>query len=71
MKELLITGIRNQNKEGVTLVFNQKCSMNSGIKSKEWWVSWDKIGGSLFPDDYCEESGVKDRDEIRVMGNAD
>lgn len=51
MNKPLINGFKNVSAEGVTLCFPRKiCMRDGGIASQEWWVSWDKIGSSLFPE---------------------
>lgn len=63
MEDLLIVSYK-ADKEGVTLEFNKKVSLNGGISCKEIWVSWDKIGQALFPDKY---SNITDVAELRKM----
>jgi len=65
MEGVIITGFRNPNKEGITLVFNKKFSMNCGLESKEWWVSWDKIGEALCGDGYCNASIKSELEKVR------
>ena len=46
--EAKIISYSNVNKEGVTLQFNQKVSINGHLKTDEWRVSWDKISNALL-----------------------
>ena len=45
--ETKITHYSSLNKEGVTLHFDKKISMNGHLKTDKWWVSWDKIAKAL------------------------
>lgn len=66
IKELLITGYSNVTKEGVVIHLNKRAKLKTGnILSNEFFVSWDKIGESLF-DGYCIDGGVEDRNKIRL-----
>jgi hypothetical protein len=65
MNKLLITGYTNPTHEGVTLHFNEPVALHGHAKSTEWWVSWDKIGQALFPQEYCDASDVATRRELR------
>jgi len=54
-ERIVITGFSNATPEGLTLELSAKGSLKGhGLKSKEFWVSWDKIGSALF-DDYCTD----------------
>jgi len=45
----IIESFSNVTSEGVTLHLKEKTSLKNGnIQSDEFWVSWDKIGESLF-----------------------
>jgi len=55
MKTLHIVGTKNQNSEGITLLLNEPVALNGGVKTREWWVSWDRIGATLFGDEYCDD----------------
>ena len=51
MREIIIKGFSNVTKEGVVLELNQKAKLRTGfIESKEFFISWDKIGSALFKD---------------------
>lgn len=43
-----ITSYSNPTSEGVNLHFDQKVSINGGLKSDTWFVSWEKIGNALL-----------------------
>ena len=43
-----ITSYSNPTPEGVNLHFDKKVSMNGGIESDTWFVSWDKIADALL-----------------------
>lgn len=52
-------------KEGIVLHLNKAAKLKTGnIASKEFWISWDKIGESLLVD-YCDVDSVEYRDELR------
>lgn len=55
MENIFITGTANANSEGITLILNKPAPLTGTLKSKTWWVSWDKIGESLFKDCYCAD----------------
>ena len=65
MKTLLIVGYENITKEGLTIQFNQKYSLNNNLATDKWWVSWDKIGKLLCGDDYCEETQITELRKIK------
>ena len=45
----VITNFSNPTSEGVTLILNQPEKLKTGVGAyKEIYVSWDKIGESLF-----------------------
>lgn len=69
MSGILIDGYCNVIKEGVTLHFNQKVSMNGGLAADEWYVSWDRIGKGLLGEHYCDfkSISVEDLDKIRKL----
>lgn len=33
--------------EGIVLELDKPISMNGGIKTKEWWLSWDRMSELL------------------------
>lgn len=54
-KEVVITGYSNLTSEGLTLHLNRLGKLKNGnIHGNEFWVSWDKIGESLF-ENYCSD----------------
>lgn len=64
MNELLIMGYSNITSEGIVLHLNMQGTLKSGnVATKEFWVSWDKIGKALF-DDYCN---IQDVSELRKL----
>lgn len=65
MKTLLINGFSNITKEGVTIHFNQKFTLNGNLATDKWWVSWDMIGKALCGDKYCDETDVTKLKELR------
>jgi len=66
MDNLIITEVRNKTREGIILVLNKPYPIREGgMASKEWFVSWDKIGRALFGDVYADELTVSSMDEIR------
>ena len=65
MKTLLINGYEKITKEGLTLHFNEKFSLNGGIAVDEWWLSWDKIGKAICGEKYCEATDVVELNKIR------
>jgi hypothetical protein len=65
MKEVIITGIGNPTSEGVILYTNIPAKLkNSSFPTKEFWVSWDKIGSEIF-ENYTTLQSVEDRDKLR------
>lgn len=59
--KVLIKEITNVNTDGVSFKLTDKAGMNSEtFKSKTWFVSWDKIGRSLFGDQYSDAYTVAD-----------
>ena len=51
--------------EGVVLHLNKAGTLKSGnLATKEFWISWDKIGEALF-DDYCNVDSVEYRNKLR------
>lgn len=56
----LIKEIVNVNSEGVSFVLTEKATLGSRLSTKQWWVSWDKIGRALFKDQYSNATSVKD-----------
>lgn len=65
MEEVIITGFGNVTNEGVTLHLNKAAKLKTGIGYyKEFWVSWDKIGESLF-ENYTTKQEVDDLNKFR------
>ena len=63
--EVIITGVNNVTKEGVTLLTNIPASLKTGnVKGTTIWVSWDKIGTALL-DNYTEKCDVADLKKLR------
>lgn len=52
MSDLYIEWVCWSNEEGISLILNKPIPMTGTLKSKTWWVSWDKIGEALFGDEY-------------------
>ena len=64
-KEVIITGFSNVTNKGVTLHTNIPAKLKTGhLKSETKWVSWDKIGESIF-DDYTKRTEVQDMKDLR------
>ena len=64
-KEIIIIGTSNYSREGITLHLNKPGTLKTGnIKSKKFWISWDKIGENLF-DEYTKLESVCDRNDLR------
>jgi len=64
--KVLITDFSNVTKEGVVLHLNIPTTLKTGkLASKEFYVSWDKIGQELF-DNYATGLEV---DELRKLRN--
>jgi len=64
MEKVIIIGYTTKN-QGVILETNIPAKLKTGnIKSKEFFISWDKIGKLLF-EDYTELSDVASRDSMR------
>jgi hypothetical protein len=66
---VLIKKIRKTNSEGVSFELTESSSLNGGLKSRHWWVSWDKIGAALF-DGYSTTDDLsllrKERGEVEL-----
>ena len=59
----LIKKINNVSSEGVSFTLTNKASLNGGLSTDQWYVSWDKIGRALFGDQY---SGAIDVSEVKL-----
>lgn len=60
MMTTLIKEIVNVSSEGVSFKLTEKASLNGGLSTNQWFVSWDKIGRALFKDQYSDAITVKD-----------
>ncbi len=60
-----IKTINNTNSSGVSFELTEKASLNGGLYAAKWWVSWDKIGESLFKDQYLNTDSVEESREAR------
>lgn len=60
MEKVLIKEIVNVSSEGVSFKLTGKASLNGGLSTDQWYVSWDKIGRALFSDQYTDAVTVKD-----------
>lgn len=70
-KDIVVTGFSNANNQGVILHLNKPTSLKTGkIVASEFWVSWDKIGNSLF-DNYTEFKDPVDIDKLRKESELD
>ena len=65
----LIKEITNVNSEGVSFTLTEKASLNGGLSTDKWWVSWDKIGRALFQEQYTDAISVKDLNTERNKGD--
>lgn len=61
----LIKKITSTNAEGVTFRLTEPASLNGGLKTTQWYVSWDNIGKALFGDQYSDAVTVEDLDKER------
>ena len=51
---------------GVNLELTVKASLNGGrIKTKSWFVSWDKVGKALFGEQYSDSITVEELNKDR------
>lgn len=65
VKDVIITAFKNVTNKGVTLELNKKTSLKTGyLKSKEFFVSWDKIGLCLF-ENYTDTCSVDELNKLR------
>ena len=56
----LIKEIKNVDGEGVSFTLTEKASLNGGLSTDQWYVSWDKIGRALFKEQYSDAISVVD-----------
>jgi hypothetical protein len=62
---VIITHYSNITKEGIVLHLNFPATLKTGrLTSKEFYVSWDKIGDSLF-DNYAHLDSVDEYRKLR------
>ena len=51
---------------GVNLELTVKASLNVGrMKTKSWFVSWDKVGKALFGEQYSDAITIEDLNKHR------
>jgi hypothetical protein len=63
--EAIIIGFSNPTSEGVTIHLNKPSKLKGGnIPSKDFWVSWDKIGRALI-DGYTDKTEVDELNKLR------
>ena len=71
--KVLIKEIINVNSNGVSFELTGKAALNGSLKADKWTVSWDKIGKSLFKEQYSDaldvselraERGIDEFDEM-------
>jgi len=60
MQKVLIKEILKVSSEGVLFKLTGKASLNGGLSTYQWFVSWDRIGRALFPRQYTDAVDVKD-----------
>jgi hypothetical protein len=59
MNKTLIKSVTNVSAEGISFELTSKAQMNGrGLATKNWYVSWDKIGSALFGDQYSDSVTV-------------
>ena len=63
--QTLIKQITKVNNEGVSFTLTEKASLNGGLSTDQWYVSWDKIGKALFGDQYYEAESVAELRQLR------
>ena len=56
----LIKEIINVNSEGLSFKLTEKASLNGGLSTDQWFVSWNKIGRALFGEQYSDAASVND-----------
>jgi hypothetical protein len=65
MNDVIVTGFKNAGPQGVTLILNRPAPLKrGGMPSKEWWLSWDKIGAALI-ENYADADSVADLNKLR------
>jgi hypothetical protein len=64
--DVIITEFSNITKEGIVLHLNKVTTLKTGqLSSKEFYVSWDKIGESIF-DNYAHLDSVDEYRKLRL-----
>ena len=64
-QEVIITSFGNVTPQGLSVETNIPAKLKTGhLRSKSFWLSWDKIGQNLF-EDYTERSEVAELNELR------
>jgi len=51
--------------QGVSFKLTEKASLDGGLRTVDWSVSWDKIGKALFKEQYTDAESVKDLNDGR------
>jgi len=71
----LIKEITRVDARGVSFKLTEKASLNGGLKSDRWYVSWDKIGRALFEEQYSDAESVKDlkieRSGLKIVSDSE
>jgi hypothetical protein len=66
MNKVLIKTINNVSKEGVSFTLTHPAALwEDGLVTKDWYVSWDRIGMALFGDAYADAATVTEMQEKR------
>lgn len=63
--QTLVKQIGKVTTEGVSFTLTEPVSLNGGLSTEQWYVSWDEIGKALFGDQYSDAVTVKDLREQR------
>jgi hypothetical protein len=66
MNKVMIKEVINVDSEGVSFKLNGKASLNGGLSTDQWYVSWDKIGKALFGGQYSDTDSVDDMEKERA-----
>lgn len=61
-----IKEITSVTSEGVSFKLTKKASLNGGFSADQWYVSWDKIGGALFGEQYSNEGRQVERESNKA-----
>lgn len=65
MSKTIIKSVNTITAEGVSFTLSGSASLNGGLSTKEWYVSWDAIGKALFREQYSDAQTVKELDGAR------